>query len=76
MGNGNLFKKSNFALVGVRSVVGMSLARRFGIEGCDLMLVVERIAQGTNLDSDRLAGEYWRLHCQEKADWERELVLR
>ena len=40
-----------------------------------VVTIAGRIAADTNLDPDRLAGEYWRLHCQEKADWERELVI-
>ena len=41
-----------------------------------VVTIAGRITHGTNLDHDRLAEEYWRLHCQEKADWEQELVLR
>lgn len=33
------------------------------------------IVAGTNLDPDRLAGEYWRLYLQKKKDWERELFI-
>ena len=41
-----------------------------------VVTIAGRIMHGTNLDPDCLAEEYWRLHCQEKADWEQELVLR
>ncbi len=66
------------ALVGVESGIDVLLARRFKIAGDDLAraLVGGRIMHGINLGPNRLPGECWHLHCQERVDWERELVLR
>ena len=58
--------------------LAFSIGGEMGSDGIHVAVVTiaGRIAPSTNLDPDRLAGEYWRLHCQEKADWERELVIR
>ena len=34
------------------------------------------IQHGTHFDPDRIAEVYWRLHCQEKGAWEREVIYR
>ena len=58
--------------------LAFSIGGELGSDGVHVAVVTiaGRIAPSTNLDPDRLAGEYWRLHRQEKADWERELVIR
>lgn len=58
--------------------LAFSIGGELGGDGIHVAVVTiaGRIAVSTNLDPDRLAGEYWRLHSQEKVNWERELVIR
>jgi NAD(P)-dependent dehydrogenase (short-subunit alcohol dehydrogenase family) len=72
----------NWASYGASKAALRNLAFSIGGElGSDsihvaVITIAGRIVPGTNLDPDRLAAEYWRLHSQKKDDWERELVVR
>ncbi|WP_196814423.1 SDR family NAD(P)-dependent oxidoreductase [Nocardia sp. BMG111209] len=60
---------------GVRALVEL-LADRFGPAGVHIasITVDGPVAPGTAFDPDDIAEYYWRLHTQDRAQWEREIV--
>ncbi len=60
---------------GLRSLC-FTLAKELGDEGIHVAMVTicGTVAPGTHFDPEQIAAEYWRLHTQEPAAWEREVV--
>ncbi|AZP18531.1 SDR family NAD(P)-dependent oxidoreductase [Streptomyces aquilus] len=61
---------------GVRSLVDL-LDRRYGPSGVHVATVTVSgpVAPGTAWDPDEIAEQYWRLHAQPRAEWEREVLV-
>ncbi|MCW8375460.1 SDR family NAD(P)-dependent oxidoreductase [Streptomyces justiciae] len=61
---------------GVRALIDL-LDRQYGPSGVHVATVTVSgpVAPGTAWDPDEIAEQYWRLHTQPRAEWEREIVL-
>ncbi|KUN21323.1 short-chain dehydrogenase [Streptomyces antibioticus] len=61
---------------GVRSLVDL-LDRQYGPSGVHVATVTVSgpVAPGTAWDPDDIAEQYWRLHAQPRAEWEREVLV-
>ena len=61
---------------GVRALTAM-LAQEYGPAGVHVatVTVADAVAPGTDYDPDRIAEHYWRLHRQQPADWEHEVLF-
>ncbi|MFC8347814.1 SDR family NAD(P)-dependent oxidoreductase [Streptomyces sp. NPDC057280] len=61
---------------GVRSLVDL-LDRQYGPSGVHVATVTVSgpVAPGTAWDPDEIAEQYWRLHSQPRAQWEREVLV-
>ncbi|MBE8473778.1 SDR family NAD(P)-dependent oxidoreductase [Streptomyces justiciae] len=61
---------------GVRALVDL-LDRQYGPSGVHVATVTVSgpVAPGTAWDPDEIAEQYWRLHTQPRAEWEREIVV-
>lgn len=61
---------------GVRALVSL-LDMEYGPAGVHVatVTVAGQVAPGTPFDPDDIAGHYWRLHTQPRAEWEHELVF-
>ena len=72
---------SSFSLslgkAGVRALTTI-LAKEYGPAGVHVatVTVCGGVAPGTEYDPDRIAEHYWRLHGQQPAEWEQEVVFR
>lgn len=62
---------------GVRALTTI-LAKEYGPAGVHVatVTVCGGVAPGTEYDPDRIAEHYWRLHGQQPAEWEQEVVFR
>jgi NAD(P)-dependent dehydrogenase (short-subunit alcohol dehydrogenase family) len=60
---------------GVRTLVDL-LDRQFGAAGVHVatVTVAGAVAPGTAYDPDDIAGQFWRLHTQDRSEWQREVV--
>jgi NAD(P)-dependent dehydrogenase (short-subunit alcohol dehydrogenase family) len=70
------FTSLSLGKAGVRALVTL-LASEYGPAGIHVATVTVggAVEPGGRFDPDRIAEEYWRLHVQGPAAWEREVVF-